>query len=83
MSLVRTRLGVPVTSPIIPLVVGSEAAALQLTQHLLLQGFHVPAIRPPTVPAGSSRLRVSLSAGHSVEQVRVWTGKGGWGQGGL
>jgi 7-keto-8-aminopelargonate synthetase-like enzyme len=52
MSLVRTRLGVPVVSPIIPLVVGSEAAALGLTKTLLQAGFHVPAIRPPTVPAG-------------------------------
>jgi hypothetical protein len=52
MSLVRTRLGVPVVSPVIPLVVGSEAAALGLSRTLLQAGFHVPAIRPPTVPAG-------------------------------
>jgi len=71
MSLVRTRLGVPVVSPIIPLVVGSEAAALQLSRQLLSAGFHVPAIRPPTVPAGTCRLRLSLSAGHSVDQVNA------------
>lgn len=52
MSLVHMRLGVPVVSPIIPLVVGSEAAALELSRTLLLAGYHVPAIRPPTVPEG-------------------------------
>ena len=37
---------------------------------LLRRGFHVPAIRPPTVPPGTSRLRVSLSAAHSDDDVR-------------
>ena len=69
--LVSRRLGVPAASPIIPLVVGSEAAALQLSRRLLEAGFHVPAIRPPTVPAGTCRLRVSLSAGHTVAQVEA------------
>lgn len=71
MSLVSRRLGVPATSPIIPLVVGSETAALALSRTLLQAGFHVPAIRPPTVPPGTSRLRISLSAGHSMEQVEA------------
>jgi hypothetical protein len=43
--------------------------------------FHMPAITPPTAPAGCSRLWVSLSAGHSVEQVRGWTVSGGGGGG--
>lgn len=58
-------LGVPVTSPIVPLVIGPEQETVDISMRLLQQGFHVPAIRPPTVPAGTSRLRVSLSAAHS------------------
>lgn len=63
------KLGVEATSPIIPVVIGSETAAVQASLHLLRKGFHVPAIRPPTVPVGTSRLRVSLSAGHSFQDV--------------
>jgi 8-amino-7-oxononanoate synthase len=56
-------------SPIIPVVLGSEQRALAASAALLEQGLWVPAIRPPTVPAGTSRLRVTLSAGHSDAQV--------------
>ena len=57
-------------SPIIPIVVGSEQRAVDLSAHLLDEhGLLVPAIRPPTVPRGSSRLRVALSAAHTDEQV--------------
>ena len=56
-------------SPIIPIVVGHESVALNASAALLLKGFHVPAIRPPTVPPGTSRLRISLSAVHSMEDV--------------
>lgn len=48
-------LGVPALSPVVPLVVGPEAATLQLSNTLLRAGLHVPAIRPPTVPAGTCR----------------------------
>ena len=48
-------LGVAVQSPVIPLVVGDEAAALAASALLLRKGFHVPAIRPPTVPNHTSR----------------------------
>ncbi|CAI5535926.1 unnamed protein product [Closterium sp. Naga37s-1] len=48
-------LGVTFTSPICPIVLGSADLALQASRHLLLSGFHVPAIRPPTVAPGSSR----------------------------
>jgi len=56
-------------SPIIPVVLGTEAAALAASARLLDEGLLVPAIRPPTVPAGTSRLRVALSAAHTDEQV--------------
>ena len=62
-------LGIPVTSPIVPLVLGGEREALAASGFLLDRGLHVPAIRPPTVPRGTSRLRVSLSAAHSDEDV--------------
>ena len=56
-------------SPIIPVVLGSEQAALNASAALLDEGLWVPAIRPPTVPVGTSRLRVTLSAAHSDEDV--------------
>ena len=60
-------------SPIIPLVVGSEEAALGAAEQLQQQGFLVPAIRPPTVPAGTARLRVALSAAHTLDDVSALT----------
>jgi 8-amino-7-oxononanoate synthase len=57
-------------TPIQPILVGSSARALQLSQSLRERGLLVTAIRPPTVPAGSARLRVTLSAAHTAEQVR-------------
>jgi 8-amino-7-oxononanoate synthase len=56
-------------SPIVPIVLGDEARALAASQALLERGLLVPAIRPPTVAPGSSRLRVALSAAHTPEQV--------------
>lgn len=56
-------------SPIIPVVIGDEADAVAASTELLARGLWVPAIRPPTVPRGTSRLRVTLSAVHSDEQV--------------
>ena len=56
-------------SPIVPVVMGDEGAALAASEELLRRGFLVPAIRPPSVPAGASRLRVTVSAAHSEEQV--------------
>jgi 8-amino-7-oxononanoate synthase len=58
-------------SPIIPVVCGDEDRALAAAHALLELGLLVPAIRPPTVPVGTSRLRVALSAAHSVDQVRM------------
>ncbi|HUP69798.1 MAG TPA: aminotransferase class I/II-fold pyridoxal phosphate-dependent enzyme [Acidimicrobiales bacterium] len=56
-------------SPIVAFVLGEEAAALYASAQLLEQGLLVPAIRPPTVAPGTSRLRVALSAAHSDNQV--------------
>ncbi len=56
-------------TPIQPVVLGSSEAALQAQQELLAAGFRVVAIRVPTVPRGSERLRITLSAAHSEEQV--------------
>lgn len=59
----------PSRTPIQPLIVGSNEAAVTLSEALLARGLRVPAIRPPTVPAGSARLRISVSAAHSLEDI--------------
>jgi 8-amino-7-oxononanoate synthase len=59
----------PSFTPIQPLVVGDNAAALQVAAELDSLGFWVPAIRPPTVPVGTARLRISLTAAHTLAQV--------------
>ncbi len=59
----------PSTTPIQPLLVGDNDAALVLSAELRELGIWVPAIRPPTVPQGTARLRISLSAAHSERDV--------------
>jgi 7-keto-8-aminopelargonate synthetase-like enzyme len=56
-------------TPVLAVVIGSEADALAASAELLEHGLLVPAIRPPTVAPGTSRLRVALSAAHTDEQV--------------
>lgn len=56
-------------SPIVPVIVGDNATAVELSRKLLAAGFYAPAIRPPTVPTGSARLRISLCALHSHDQI--------------
>ena len=56
-------------SPIIPYICGDEQRALDAAAALLELGLLVTPIRPPTVPAGTSRLRVTVSAAHTPEQV--------------
>lgn len=58
-------------TPIQPIMVGDSDRALRLSQMLRERGLLVTAIRPPTVPAGSARLRVTLSAAHSVAQLEL------------
>jgi len=56
-------------SPIVPVVLGSDQRAVAASKAMLDRGVWVPAIRPPTVPAGTARLRVTVSAAHTPEQV--------------
>ena len=59
----------PSATAIQPLVVGGSRTAMDLADALREHGFWVPAIRPPTVPQGTARLRVSLSAAHTTDNV--------------
>jgi 8-amino-7-oxononanoate synthase len=54
---------------VVPVVIGDEAEAVDVSARLLERGLLVPAIRPPTVAPGTSRLRVALSAAHTDEQI--------------
>lgn len=54
-----------------PIVVGGNEIALQIAQELDLAGYWIPAIRPPTVPKGMARLRMTLSATHTHTQIRA------------
>jgi len=58
-------------TPIQPIMIGDSAQALRLSRMLRERGLLVTAIRPPTVPAGGARLRVTLSAAHSEAQVQL------------
>ncbi len=56
-------------TPIIPIIIGDSAKTLQFSEKLLAKGIYIPAIRPPTVPPGTSRLRLTLMATHSREDL--------------
>ncbi|MDP6124722.1 MAG: aminotransferase class I/II-fold pyridoxal phosphate-dependent enzyme, partial [Candidatus Latescibacteria bacterium] len=57
------------TTPIFPIVIGGAQATMRVSDKLLEEGYLAVGIRPPTVPNGTARLRVTLSAAHSQEQV--------------
>jgi len=59
----------PSQTPIQPLVIGANDEAMRVAAALAARGLLVPAIRPPTVPPGSARLRISLNAGHQPDDV--------------
>ena len=66
------QLGIPLSpsmTAIQPLVLGDAARAMALSRHLFERGWWVAAIRPPTVPIGTSRLRITLSAAHTTTQI--------------
>ena len=54
-----------------PLLLGEADRAVAVSRELKLRGFVVPAVRPPTVPVGTARLRISLSATHTTDDVRA------------
>jgi len=61
-------------SPIVPIVLGDERRTLHVSDELLRRKLYAPAIRPPTVPPGTSRLRVSVRATHPLEAIDVLVG---------
>ena len=61
----------PSATPIQPMLVGDSGDAVALSQRLEAAGCYCPAVRPPTVPQGSARLRISLSAAHSITDVEA------------
>jgi len=64
------RIGLPeAQSPIVPIVIGDEQAALAASRYLEDEGFLVVAIRPPTVPAGTARLRLTFTAQHPDDEI--------------
>jgi 8-amino-7-oxononanoate synthase len=63
----RERLGLAGDSPIIPIIIGENERAVKVARELQAAGFDVRAIRPPTVPAGTARLRVTVNQGLSEE----------------
>jgi 8-amino-7-oxononanoate synthase len=66
----RAQRLLPSTTAIQPLVLGDAGRAMAVSQAMRQRGFIVPAVRPPTVPRGTARLRISLSAAHGVDDVR-------------
>jgi 7-keto-8-aminopelargonate synthetase-like enzyme len=58
-------------SPILPIIVKNPELGLQMSHRLREEGVWIPAIRPPTVPKGTSRLRVTVTADHSIEQIEI------------
>lgn len=67
-SLLKTK-GIETVSSshIIPIVIGSNNDTLQVSEKLRALGYYIPAIRPPTVPEGTSRLRISLTSDCRIE----------------
>ena len=67
-----TAMGCPMTkteSPILPIIVNNPVLAVEMSQQLRKKGIYIPAIRPPTVSKDTSRLRITVTAEHSVEQI--------------
>lgn len=63
------HLDAPARSPIFRIIIGENDAAMALSAALLERGWHVQAIRPPTVPRGTARLRITMTASHEPNQI--------------
>jgi 8-amino-7-oxononanoate synthase len=59
----------PSVSPIMPILVGNAETALSFAEHLFAEGIYAPAIRPPTVPDATSRIRVTVTSEHSSDHI--------------
>ncbi len=69
-SFLRQELSLPPgDTPIVPVIVGEAEKALSLSRRLRERGFYVPAIRPPTVPENTARIRISLTALHTRQDL--------------
>ena len=68
-DILRERLSLHSGSAIFPWIIGNEQAALELATDLQAEGFFVPAIRYPTVAKGAARLRITVTAVHTAEQI--------------
>lgn len=60
---------IPGRSPIVPVIIGQDSEAVAVSRHLQTEGFDLRPIRPPTVPEGSARLRITLTAAHPDERI--------------
>ena len=58
-------------SPILPIMVNDPELGVQMSQYLRAEGVWIPAVRPPTVPKGTSRLRITVTADHSLEHLET------------
>ena len=58
-------------SQIVPVIIGADEAALAVAGNLQKAGFDVRAIRPPTVPEGTARLRIAINALHTEDEIRA------------
>ena len=60
-----------IQSPILPLIIGDADKCMQFSEQLLERGVFAQGIRPPTVPPGTSRLRITLMATHTREHIQI------------
>lgn len=68
-KLLKDKLGLQMQSPILPVLIGDERLCVEVAEKLRELGFMIPAVRYPTVARGKARLRISLSAAHTEEDI--------------